>query len=285
MFKVRKTDLNALEIRLNATGGKKWEQWFLLRSDVHHDNPHSDRELETYHLKQAVEKKAGIIDCGDLFCAMQGKYDRRSNKSSLRPEHQVDDYLDALVRTATDYYEPYARNFINFGYGNHETAIMKNHETDLTQRLAATLNDRTGSKIATLGYTGWIKFMCNITKTRRQSRNLWYTHGYGGGGPVTQDMIQSSRQQVYIQNADILLSGHVHRSWTQEFVKHRLTDSGKVERREGIYVKLPTYKDTYGKGQKGFEVEKGMGPRPIGAYWLRFYNKDNMIRFSVVKAD
>jgi hypothetical protein len=65
-----------------------WEQWVLLRSDVHHDNPKCNQALEKQHLDEAAEYDAPIIDNGDLFCAMQGKWDKRADKAALRPEHQ-----------------------------------------------------------------------------------------------------------------------------------------------------------------------------------------------------
>jgi UDP-2,3-diacylglucosamine pyrophosphatase LpxH len=280
---VSKTDKNVLIITMDVNFG--WTQRFLLRSDAHHDNIDCRQDLEKDHLDEAKKDDAGIIDTGDLFCAMQGKYDPRKSKSKCRPEHQVDNYLDALVYTAADFYEPYAKNFVSLGIGNHESAVKKNHETDLSQRLADRLNDRTGSQIAVLGYTGWIKFHFKVHKTHRERQVLWYTHGYGGGGPVTHDYIQSTRQQVYIENADIMCSGHVHRSWLKDDIKLRLKENGQVERRQLWYVKLPTYKDAYKKGQGcGFEVEKGHGPRPLGAWWLEFtYHKDN-IRTRIYKA-
>jgi len=281
-----KTDLNVLNVKVDLD--LKEEAWFLLRSDAHHDNPKCDRELELKHLKEAKERNAGIIDAGDLFCAMQGKYDKRSDKSALRPEHQVTNYFDALIETAADFYSPFAKQFLNLGYGNHEISILEKHETDLTQRLASILNDRTKSNIQTLGYTGWIKFRLDV-KGHKAARILWYTHGYGGGGPVSQDTIQAARQREYIENADIMLSGHVHRSWVQEFVRQKLRTDGTVERRIGYYIKTPTYKDAYGKGVKGFEVSKGMGPRPLGAYWLVFkpFRKNSAmgIDITVIKAN
>src|SRR5688572_11399081 len=72
--------------------GVRDERWFLLQSDVHWDNPHCDRKLFYKHLKQAQERDAAILDNGDFFCAMQGKWDKRANKSDLRPEHQSGDY-------------------------------------------------------------------------------------------------------------------------------------------------------------------------------------------------
>jgi hypothetical protein len=57
------------------------EQYFLLQSDVHWDNPQCDRTMLKRHLDLALKRNAPVIDIGDFFCAMQGKYDKRSNKS------------------------------------------------------------------------------------------------------------------------------------------------------------------------------------------------------------
>ena len=253
--------------------------WFLLRSDAHHDNPDCDQDMELRHLKMAKDRGAGIIDIGDLFCAMQGKYDPRASKRKLRPEHQRDDYLDALVETAADFYEPFARNIILLGRGNHETSISKRHETDLTERLIAVLNARTGARIMSNGYTGWVRF-CFRRQHQRSSRVMWYTHGYGGGGPVTLDTIQRQRQQAYIENADIMLSGHTHDAWHIDAVKHHLSKSGIVERRQVHQLKIPTYKDEYRSGEGGWHVETGKPPKPLGAWWLRFFYES--IRQNVV---
>ena len=47
------------------------------------------------------------------------KYDPRSNKSDLKPEHKKGDYLDALVKTAADFYGPYADLFAVMVPENH----------------------------------------------------------------------------------------------------------------------------------------------------------------------
>jgi len=263
--------------------GSGWEQWFLLRGDAHHDNPKCDWTLEKKHLEQAKERGAGIVDIGDLYCAMQGRWDKRANKSDLRAEHQCGDYLDALVRTAADFYEPYAANWVVQGFGNHETAIYKAHETCLINRLAAALNDRAGVPFLTGGYSGWVRFMFTINGTQCTSRDLWYTHGYGGGGPVTEDMIQSNRQRTYIK-ADIMLSGHVHRSWQQDYTWVALNESGNQKRNDGLYIKTGTYKDDFCDGSSGWHNEKGMGPRPLGAWWLRFYRESRDIYFTATRA-
>ena len=75
----RKLSRNVVEITIDLTRNKDWEQWVLLRSDVHHDNPKCDQDLERQHLEESVEYDAPIIDNGDLFCAMQGARDARND--------------------------------------------------------------------------------------------------------------------------------------------------------------------------------------------------------------
>jgi hypothetical protein len=268
MFDVQKgVSPNVLKVKLDCR--KRKEHWFLLRSDAHHDNPHASWDLEKKHLDEALERDAGILDCGDLFCAMQGAFDKRSNKSTLRPEHQNGEYFDALVKTAADFYQPYAKNWISFGLGNHETSILKRHETNLTERLAQTLRDRTGAPCFVTGYTGWVKFQFMGGKDTMTTRTLWHMHGYGGGGPVTADNIQAQRQNAYIEGADIMWSGHVHERWAREFIKVGIDQEGEVKHRSSWYIKSPTYKDEYGSGTGGWHIETGKPPKPLGAWWLK----------------
>jgi hypothetical protein len=200
---------NVFKITIPIVVRKDWESWVLLTSDQHWDNPKSNHKLQLKHLEEAKERDASIISAGDFFCAMQGKYDRRANKTALRPEHRSDDYFDSLIETASNFFAPYAHNFFLIGMGNHEASIVDRHETNLIERLVAVLNNKTKSKIFSGGFSGWIIF----TFMRHDNKQcgsivLHYDHGYGGGGPVTADMIQHQRRSVYLPDADIILSGH-----------------------------------------------------------------------------
>jgi hypothetical protein len=265
-------EANVTTVRMKAKD-TRWEQWFLLRSDAHHDSPHCRRDIEERDLKRAMERNAGILDFGDLFDAMCGKLDKRSSKDSLREEYKSGDYLDQLVHHAAKRYTPYAPNWILMAQGNHETGVLAKLETNLSARLVERLNDRTGSAIVAGGYTGWVVFQVDRCG-HRDRRTLWYTHGYGGGAPVTADMIQTQRQAVYI-DADLFVSGHVHRGWHRPEVRLRVNQHGAVEKRPMHWIKVPTYKDEYGHGLGGFGVEKGHGPRVLGAVWLRLWLDGN----------
>ena len=282
-FQVDHTSANVLTVRMDV-GGTNWERWFLLQSDEHWDSTHCDRKLLTRHHTEAVERGAGILKFGDTFDCMGGRWDKRSDKSNLRPEHQHGDYIDALVRTAADYYQPFASNILLFGDGNHETAMRKAHETDLIERLCATLNDRTGACIQHGGYSGWVRFIFKRCE-QRASRRLWYFHGSGGGGPVTQDMIQGNRQQVYVENADVMVFGHTHDCWSMERPKLRLNDMGVVEHRTLLQAKCASYKDAYREGRGSWEVERGMPPKPLGGWWLHVTWRDEAPHLELLRAN
>jgi hypothetical protein len=276
-FHVSKSGKNLFDINMTLRGGyaAEWEQWVLLSSDRHWDNPKSDHALQKKHLDQAMERDAIIIDAGDLFCAMQGKYDKRSSKSDVRSEHNVGNYLDALIQTGAEFFAPYAKNFALVAAGNHETAIKKRHETDLTERFCSTVNYISGETIHNGGYSGFVRFkLTEIYDGKQKSlgRNvtLHYSHGYGGGGPVTKGVIQTNRKATYLPDADIVISGHVHESWQIELMRVRVGRSSIFHDTQ-THICLPTYKEEFGTGFGGWHVERGAPPKPVGAVWLRFH--------------
>ncbi len=276
---VERTAPTAIRVT-SPVAGEGWEQWFLLRSDAHHDNVHCNQDLEREHLELARERNAGILDFGDAFCAMQGKWDPRADPEQLRPEYRGKNYLDLLVDQAHEFYRPYAQNFLLLSRGNHETSIIKRHQTDLTERLVGFLRAGGNSQAQVGSYQGWVWFHFKIGGTQTVNFRLRYTHGYGGGGPVTRDVIQTARQSAILQNADIVVSGHTHDSWHLPLIQERLNAEGIPERRVVHFIKPGSYKDEFSAGD-GWAVEKGHPPKPLGASWLRFYRAEGTIKLSV----
>ena len=265
---------NVVRVTMDAPQTVGWEQWFLLSSDRHHDNAHTDWGMERRHLQEAKDRGAGIIDAGDLHCAMQGKFDPRQDRSALREEYQGGEYLDALVREAAKFYEPYAKNWIVIGRGNHEQSILRRHETDLTERTAQAIKMLDPeSPVVAGGYGGWVIFRVRRTKTPFIVR-LKYFHGAGGGGPVTRGVIQTNRMAVYLPDADIVLTGHTHDSWLVPIARERCSARGKLSHAEQVHIRSSTYKDEYQDGHSGWHVETMKPPKPKGAWWLRFYFSD-----------
>lgn len=154
-----------------------WEQWVLLTSDRHHDSKWNDRDFEILHLETAKKRNALIVDVGDVFDVMQGRYDPRRTYRDLRPEYTVENYLDEIVTDAAQFYKPFANNFLVIGRGNHEQAILKNNGVDLISNLVHRLNSEAGAKIQAGFYGGWVKFQFLIGGTQSVAKNLKYFHG------------------------------------------------------------------------------------------------------------
>lgn len=262
---ISKTARGCYQIDMEADSDR-WSQDFLLRSDAHHDNSHANQRLELLHLNEAVERNAGILDIGDLHCAMQGKWDKRASTDACRPEQREGRYLDSLVDCAADFYEPFADRWLFMSPGNHETSILKRHETDLTERTAERLR-AAGSPVVVGSYAGFIRLSVRVYG-RVLSRILYYTHGNGGGGPMTHGVLNTRRRQSYLPNADMVWSGHTHDAWNLRLASISLTSGGTTRIDDVLHLSTPGYKDEFSP-LSGWHIERGAPPKPIGAAWLR----------------
>jgi hypothetical protein len=142
--------------------------------------------------------------------------------------------------------------------GNHETSILKRAETDLIGRFASAVGCQAGA------YAGWVILRSERNTKKYLNTLLSYHHGYGGGGPVTKDVIQASRKAVYLPDADIVVSGHTHdRNIFPIQRTHLNQNNGKQTLREQLHIKLGAYKDEYTAGS-GWAIERGMPPKSLG---------------------
>lgn len=257
---------------------KGWSQRIMISGDRHHDNKHTDHKLEKEHLDRARDYNAPILDVGDLFCAMQGKFDKRASQSDLRAEHRGDNYFDLLLDEATSFYGPYADLFAVIAKGNHDKSILKHHQIGLIHNLSKRLQAE--SKVADRafagGYAGWVLLRFHVHGTKQQTLRIKYHHGYGGGGPVTKGVIQTNRRAVYLPDADIVASGHIHEAWVVPIKRERINDAGTVGLDTQWHVSTPTYKEEYLAGE-GFHVERGSPPKPLGCAWLHLSYRNGRI--------
>ncbi|QDP65229.1 MAG: hypothetical protein Unbinned2819contig1004_20 [Prokaryotic dsDNA virus sp.] len=234
-------------------------------SDLHWDNPHCNRDLLKAHFDYCLENDIPVFINGDMFCLMQGKGDRRGNKSDVRPEHAFNNYFDSIVSTAVEWFLPYAHIIKLIGYGNHETAIIKHCETDILQRFVDLLNYKAGSKILTGGYGGWI-WLTFQDSNMTTSLKMKYFHGSGGGGVVTKGAINLSRA-LAMYEADIFTMGHIHENSCRTDAKEILYNRKGVTQVRHKYIHsmiTGTYKDEYADGSTGWHVERGAPAKILG---------------------
>jgi hypothetical protein len=175
-------ELTKIARNVHSLSLSKEENRVALLSDIHWDNPKCDRDMLKRHLDYCLDNQIPIFINGDFFCCMQGRMDRRSNKSDIRPEHNNAKYLDSIVETAVDWWSPYASLMTVIGYGNHETSIIKYSETDILQRFVDLFNYKNKSQVYVGGYGGWIIIKYEIRTNSQMTKTLKYHHGAGGGG-------------------------------------------------------------------------------------------------------
>lgn len=266
---VKKHAKNIHEILLQ---GKRVQ--IAMLSDLHWDNPKCDWDLLKRDLDYCKTNNIPVMVNGDFFCLMQGKGDRRGNKSDIRPEHNNAKYLDSIVETAVEWFSPYADILTVIGYGNHETSVIKWQETDLLQRFVDLLNYKNGSNVYTGGYGGWIILRQEINAGIESSFKIKYFHGSGGGGVVTKGALNLTRALEMYEDFDVFTMGHIHENAARNDVRDTIDFNSKIGYRhehKQIHMMLTgTYKEEYGDGSKGWHVERGAPVKPTGGRILVF---------------
>ena len=264
MFTSKRISRNVQEIRFSFPSKKK-THYILALSDIHFDNPACNRDLLKEHLEEAKKRNAAICVFGDFFCCMQGSFDPRKCKGAIRPEDDYPDYFDRIVTNAAKWWKPYAKNLVVVCPGNHETAILKRQEIDLIDRFAMKMRD-VGGITAAGGYGNFIRVYGNLHNTRF-SNVIYSHHGYGSGGAWSR---QTTAFLKYLEQveADVYIAGHIHKKETFPVERAYLTKSNKVSTRSINFIRCGTYKNEFKDGAGGWSIEKGIGPRPLGGYWI-----------------
>lgn len=243
----------------------KSETKVAILSDLHWDNPHCNRELLKAHFDYCLEHDIPVFINGDMFCLMQGKGDRRGNKSDVRPEHAFNNYFDSIVKTAVEWFEPYAHIIKLIGYGNHETSIIKHQETDIIARFVDLLNYKCNSNVLTGGYGGWIWFQYEKNNMVK-SLKMKYFHGSGGGGYSSRGALNLTRSLSRYE-ADIFTMGHIHENSARTDAKEVLSLKKGICEVKHQYIHsmiTGTYKDEYGDGSSGWHIERGAPVKVLG---------------------
>lgn len=249
----------AVQIKKNSETFK-----ILALTDLHWDSAHCELSLLKSHLDTALKYNIPVIIIGDLYDVMQGKYDPRSDQNTLRPEHRGNCYFDAIIDTSLEWFRPYASIMALVSPGNHEGAVMKRQQIDLISRFCRGLKDF-GSKV--ISAPDWGFMLVKMQKRHSvDTKRIFYQHGYGGGGEVTRGLIDHSRTRGQ-WDADVYVSGHIHRRNIDENIMVRCSSRGHVTHQQQLFVRCGSYKD---ETHDAWHISKGRGARPLGGWFLNF---------------
>ena len=237
---------------------------FLLASDIHYDNPKCDRSLFHSLLDECRSMAGAAFLFGDVLCLMQGKFDKRGSKASVRPEHNGEDglpYFDSVIQDSAAKLGQWSDILLMMSQGNHETGIINRIEIDPLKRLVDTINLQHGGTIEQMPYQGWVRFFLGDYPPV----TLFYHHG-AWGGIVTKGTMGGGRYASIAPDADIIINGHNHERTIVEHPCFRVSPNG-VNLARRWHVQTGTMKQEFESGD-GWAIEKIVMPKPLGGVWL-----------------
>jgi len=259
------------------------EQCILVTSDIHFDSAACNRDLLYDHLNEGKRRGAVWVDNGDLFDAMQGRGDARSNLNSLRTEYKVDDYYDAIVDDAAAKLAPWGDMMIMTLRGNHETGVLKHNNLDLTSAFAKEMRRR-GSGVVGCGYSAFLR--ARVRRGVAQgSKVIYFHHGPPSSG-ITKGIPAHKRMMGWCPDADVIVTGHNHADYIIPSERIRLARGGEIGFDLSWMVRVPGYKNAWGGpdgevGYEGWEVEKAFEPQTQGSAMITIYWKGDRLSCNV----
>lgn len=277
---------NYLEIIFPYRRRKDWYQDVLLNSDTHLESIHSDLKWLRNVYKQTITRKAPIIMPGDVVDAMQGRHDPRRDPRELNPElvkrmNKGATYYQAVKDHAVEFLEPFRKNITLICPGNHETAVEKNGEWNMTSQIVAGL----GHGIYRGGYAGNVRFTFRneepSEKEGCRTKELYYHHGTGLSTDSKVLLMVAEHPDVHI-----FAIGNWHRVKEYPIERKRILRNGDRPLETVQFVQLGTIKDERGDDNGSYGTEKYHRLTRPSAHWLRFYwdRPSNDVQVEVMRA-
>jgi len=237
-------------------------------ADMHSDSKKSQKNFLDMIIKE--KPNAYLVFGGDSFDVMQNIRDPRASKSALKDSLKRDDYINAVIEEAYDYFYPYREKILAFNLGNHDETQIRMHGIDIIKLLVDKLNAQISHEIICGDLAGWIKLQVYNTKTQYFSRNIYFSHHPITGGTRSKGALSIDLAKGRYPDADIIISEHIHTSFIHPFVTERFTGQHDLKYINRYYVQMPTLKDEFSGKKRGYIHAKRFEATPIGVAILNF---------------
>jgi len=173
-------------------------------------------------VKFIKEKDAKVILMGDLVDAINPN-DKRFDPKTLDPRVSIDNVISDQYAILCEYIEKMdPSRIIGVHTGNHEETIRLNYSRNITYDLCRDYG------LKYLGYSAWTRIIFK-RPSHSEVFKMFSSHGYGGARyPATK---QWKIQHIInaLDDADLVLMGHVHDIQVGRIVKETIPTKGKLE--------------------------------------------------------
>lgn len=236
-------------------------------ADMHNDS----KKSRINFLKKIVKKypKAYLIFGGDSFDVMQNYNDPRSAKSALKESLKRDDYINAVIEEAYEFYMPFKDKILAFNLGNHEETQIRHHGIDMVKMMVDRLNESTNHEIICGDLAGWIKIR-NHRGSANYSKNIYFSHQPISGGTRSKGVLSVDLLIGRYPDADVWICEHIHTSWILPLKIERFDGKGNIKYENKWYIQAPTLKEEFAGKKRGYVHAKTYGATPIGIVILDF---------------
>lgn len=233
-------------------------------SDAHLDNPKSKTKFRNDLIKE--NPNAYIIYGGDSHDLMQGREDRRSSKSALKEAFKEDDMWNRIIDSSRkEVIEPIEDRLICMTHGNHTTSLIRKHEFDFLTWLCE-------GKCDVMDTAGYIIVRHKNKGGKILANNvLYFQHAPPSGGNRSKGMLSADLLLAQRPDADVIISEHIHQTWTHPATVEHLKTNGKPYYKNVWIIQAPTLKAEHEGRRLGYYQEKvKAGATTIGAVALDF---------------
>lgn len=212
---------------------------------------------------------------GDLWDSIY--FNDKRFKASGHDYTDVDDPIDIEIEEMVELLTPIKDKLICIGHGNHEEAILKQCHTNMSKRLAQSLN------VPYLGYSFWFRLKLERDGATRNV-DFAVTHGFGGGTRTEGGSITKYSKYADRFACDILVVGHDHR---KQYVRYPVlgisgTKQVKLISRPKLVCLGGSWKKAYSDGvDTTWEETRGFSASEIGGIVIEIKDKDQGIGLSV----
>lgn len=236
---------------------------FIILSDLHYGSNACDIDRFKKVVNKYLEDNYwfALGDMLDSIITSDKRFDYRSC--------EVDDIL-TIADELINILKPYSSNCLGYITGNHEEALRRKTQIDISQYIANMLG------VQYMGYSAYLL----LRFYREHHSELWklyLTHG-SYSGAIRYGKIRKLESLANIYDADIYICGHVHDLLYTDDMYYTLDNNGNLQEKHRYYIIAGSYLKPF----DNYVEYKGIKPSRLGSPILTVYPEKRKVDITFV---